>query len=77
MEASMAAVLARSTAVMVDGRIQPLTEGERARLLALGTVMLDKRQRDAVIDDSFNRYAFNDDDLPQWYGADSVPRGAF
>jgi len=43
---------------------------ERARLLALGTEMLSKKKRDEILDNSFNRYAFNDDNLPAWFADD-------
>lgn len=46
-----------------------------ASSLALGTVMAvsKKRKRD-IIDDSFNRYTFEDDDLPDWFVEDEKRR---
>jgi AdoMet-dependent rRNA methyltransferase SPB1 len=43
----------------------------RAEILALGTKMLRKKSRNAIIDAAYNRYAFNDaEDLPSWFVED-------
>ncbi len=40
----------------------------RAEVLALGTKMLRKKQRNAMIDAAYNKYAHNDrDKLPEWF----------
>lgn len=40
---------------------------ERAEILALGTAMLRKKRKEDLVDASFNRYSFDDQDgLPQW-----------
>jgi AdoMet-dependent rRNA methyltransferase SPB1 len=39
-----------------------------AETLAIGTAMLRKKRREQILDDSYNRYAFDDDaDLPEWF----------
>eukprot|EP01134_Creolimax_fragrantissima_P008596 CFRG8596T1 len=35
--------------------------------LALGTLLLKKKSRDALIDDSYNRYNNGEEDLPSWF----------
>lgn len=35
--------------------------------MALGTYAVRSRKFSQLIDDSYNRYAFNDDELPQWF----------
>lgn len=35
--------------------------------LALGTMMLRKKQRNELLDSAYNRYAFNDEELPDWF----------
>jgi AdoMet-dependent rRNA methyltransferase SPB1 len=43
----------------------------RAEILALGTMMLRKDKRKALIDSGYNRYAFGgSDDLPDWFVED-------
>jgi AdoMet-dependent rRNA methyltransferase SPB1 len=40
----------------------------RAEILAMGTKMLRKKTRNAIIDSAYNRYAFNDHStLPDWF----------
>ncbi len=39
-----------------------------AETLAIGTKMLRQKQRNAIIDSAYNRYAYNDhDELPDWF----------
>jgi AdoMet-dependent rRNA methyltransferase SPB1 len=45
-------------------------EQTRATTLALATKLLDKKERRQFIDNAYNRYAFNDDDLPTWFADD-------
>ncbi|GAM28168.1 hypothetical protein SAMD00019534_113440 [Acytostelium subglobosum LB1] len=47
-------------------------EGEDSKIktLALGTLMLRKKMKQDMIDDAYNRYAFNDDNLPTWFEED-------
>jgi len=46
----------------------PKTEDALAETLALGQMMLRKKARMDIVDASYNRYAFNDDDqLPSWF----------
>jgi len=46
----------------------PKTEDALAETLALGQLMLRKKQRMDIVDASYNRYAFNDDgNLPSWF----------
>ena len=35
--------------------------------IALAAMMASKKKKADLIDDSYNRYAFNDDDLPEWF----------
>eukprot|EP00164_Ancoracysta_twista_P007298 GFYU01010332.1.p1 GENE.GFYU01010332.1~~GFYU01010332.1.p1 ORF type:complete len:401 (-),score=175.03 GFYU01010332.1:119-1321(-) len=43
---------------------------ERAEALAIGTEMLNPKKRRQMIDDSYNRWAFNDDSVPKWFQED-------
>lgn len=46
---------------------------DRAVTLALGTLMLRKSRRKALVDASYNRFAWNDDkDLPSWFVDDEL-----
>jgi AdoMet-dependent rRNA methyltransferase SPB1 len=47
-------------------------EGEEPKVLdahglAMGTLMLKKKSKQALIDDAYNRHAFEDDILPEWF----------
>jgi len=42
----------------------------RAEILAMGHKMIKKAGRSALVDDAYNRYAFNDTDLPEWFAED-------
>lgn len=49
-------------------QIDELDDEERKKLLALGTMMKnDKELREEIIDRAYNRYAFNDVDIPSWF----------
>ncbi len=41
-----------------------------AQIMALGYHMLEKRVKSDLMDNSYNRYAFNDQDLPDWFAVD-------
>ncbi|GBG70276.1 hypothetical protein CBR_g6403 [Chara braunii] len=43
---------------------------EKAEILAYAKKMLRKKQREEIIDSAYNRYTFNDDNLPQWFAND-------
>ena len=49
--------------------VDELSDGARAEILAIGKKMLRRKQREEIIEDSYNRYAFEDDprDLPDWF----------
>ena len=42
----------------------------KAEILAYAKKMLRKRSREAILDDAYNRYTFNDDNLPRWFAED-------
>ncbi|KAG2389077.1 hypothetical protein C9374_014477 [Naegleria lovaniensis] len=44
----------------------------RATALALGKKLLRKKERREFIDNAFHRYAFNDEDVPDWLADDEV-----
>jgi AdoMet-dependent rRNA methyltransferase SPB1 len=47
---------------------EEMNDYERAELLAMGTLIkTGKMKLSDLVDDGFNRYAFNDDDLPLWF----------
>eukprot|EP00605_Chrysophyceae_sp_TOSAG23-4_P000292 GSChrysophyteH1.ASY1.ANO1.337.1 assembled CDS len=49
------------------------TANERAEQLALGTLMLRRSRRKALVDASYNRFTYNDpDDLPSWFQDDEL-----
>lgn len=39
----------------------------KAEILACAKKMLNKKQRDNLIDDAYNKYMFHDDGLPKWF----------
>ena len=51
-----------------DSDEEDMNDYEKAELLAMGTLIkTGKLKLSDLIDEGFNRYAFNDDDLPQWF----------
>jgi AdoMet-dependent rRNA methyltransferase SPB1 len=38
--------------------------------MALATLMLSKKKKQIMIDDAYNRNAYNDDELPEWFADD-------
>eukprot|EP01111_Echinosteliopsis_oligospora_P013688 TRINITY_DN4974_c0_g1_i1.p1 TRINITY_DN4974_c0_g1~~TRINITY_DN4974_c0_g1_i1.p1 ORF type:complete len:958 (+),score=367.05 TRINITY_DN4974_c0_g1_i1:185-3058(+) len=43
---------------------------KKIKTLAIGTALLRKKAQETAEDDMFNRYTFNDEDLPDWFVAD-------
>lgn len=53
---------------LYDSENEDYDENDKAMTLALGTLMLRKSKQKALVDSSYNRYAWNDDkDLPSWF----------
>merc|ERR1712137_220244 len=51
-----------------DDSDEEMNDYERAELLAMGTLIKTGRMKlSDLVDDGFNRYAFNDDELPSWF----------
>lgn len=47
---------------------EPYDDDDRARQLALGTMMLRKHRAKEMVDAAYNRFSWNDDaDLPDWF----------
>ena len=47
---------------------EPYDDDDRARQLALGTMMLRKHRAKDMVDAAYNRFSWNDDaDLPDWF----------
>ena len=47
---------------------EPYDDDDRARQLALGTMMLRKHRAKELVDAAYNRFSWNDDaDLPDWF----------
>lgn len=42
----------------------------KAEILAYAKKMLKKRSREGILDDAYNRYTFNDEDMPRWFAED-------
>lgn len=57
---------------MPDPRMQLYDEDTHAELLALGRLMRKHSSAKALVDASYNRYAFDDkaDELPAWFSSD-------
>ena len=53
-----------------DSEVDELSDDTRARILALGQKMIRKKGREELIEDAYNRYAFDDDDVPDWFAED-------
>jgi len=53
-----------------DSEVDELSDDTRARILALGQKMIRKKDREELIEDAYNRYAFDDDDVPDWFAED-------
>ena len=43
---------------------------EKVETMAMGKLMLRRKTKQAMIDDSYNRYAFHDENLPAWFEED-------
>ncbi len=43
---------------------------EKVETMAMGKLMLRRKTKQAMIDDSYNRYSFHDDNLPAWFEED-------
>ena len=41
-----------------------------AEQIAMAELVRDKKKREQAIDNAFNRYTFNDEQLPDWFQAD-------
>lgn len=42
----------------------------KAEILAYAKKMLKKKNRESILDDAYNRYTFNDEDMPRWFADD-------
>ncbi|KAL2609813.1 hypothetical protein R1flu_028386 [Riccia fluitans] len=55
-----------------------LDDNAKAETLAYAKKMLTKKNRDTILDNAYNRYMFDDDNLPRWFADDekkhSVPQ---
>ncbi|KAL3678738.1 hypothetical protein R1sor_021694 [Riccia sorocarpa] len=47
-----------------------LNDNTKAETLAFAKKMLTKKSRDTILDNAYNRYMFDDDDLPRWFADD-------
>lgn len=49
--------------------VDELSDGTRAEILAISKKMLRRKEREEIIEDAYNRFAFEDDprDLPDWF----------
>ena len=43
---------------------------EKVETMAMGKLMLRRKTKQAMIDDSYNRYSFHDENLPAWFEED-------
>lgn len=56
------------TRVQYDSENEQWDDEERAATLAIGTMMLRRSKAKALVDASYNRFAWNDaSDLPEWF----------
>lgn len=63
--------VATSPFVVLDASQEPYDDDDRARQLALGTMMLRKHRAKELVDAAYNRFSWNDDaDLPDWFADD-------
>jgi AdoMet-dependent rRNA methyltransferase SPB1 len=54
--------------VQYDSENEQWDDEERAATLAIGTMMLRRSKAKALVDASYNRFAWNDaNDLPEWF----------
>eukprot|EP00894_Picocystis_sp_ML_P000813 jgi/Pico_ML_1/51330/g2384.t1 len=50
--------------------VDDLDDDARAEILAYGKKMLRRKDKENIIDASYNRYVFHDQDLPAWFAED-------
>ncbi|KAG0470836.1 hypothetical protein HPP92_017536 [Vanilla planifolia] len=50
-----------------DDESEEEDEDTKAEILAYAKKMLRKKQREQILDDAYNKYMFDDDDLPNWF----------
>eukprot|EP00894_Picocystis_sp_ML_P000750 jgi/Pico_ML_1/51267/g2328.t1 len=50
--------------------VDDLDDDARAEILAYGKKMLRRKDKESIIDASYNRYVFHDQDLPAWFAED-------
>ncbi|CAM6085316.1 unnamed protein product [Calypogeia fissa] len=47
-----------------------MNDNAKAETLAYAKKMLRKKSRESILDDAYNRYTFDDDNLPRWFAED-------
>lgn len=56
--------------VSSDSDSESEDDNGKAEILAYAKKMLKKRSREGILDDAYNRYTFNDVDMPRWFAED-------